>query len=160
MNILVQSNITKEKLFFVIIKANYYYWLIQFLRPIKLLFVQQTQLSFFVNLSTNPNHIESKNCNINYGKSKSNISDGRGNQEFEIEKKAFTHPNYNSSKNFNNKNNGKMRDIIFNKKFVIKEMLLTNLNHIRSKSFCNNYDKKNSNIRVKINIKKFKTKIS
>ena len=84
-NIFMQSNAVEKGLFNHAIEAIDYYWLIQPPTPIELVFLWLAQLSPLVDLSIDPDHIESKNLGNNYGKINYNMSDEVDNEKLMTE---------------------------------------------------------------------------
>ena len=95
-NILMQSNISKKKLFDLVILAIDYYWPIQPSIPTKSIFFWLDRLNLFVGLPTNLNRIKSESHN-------NNCDMGReDNKMFWTKEMPPTNPNCTESKSHGN----------------------------------------------------------
>lgn len=73
-------------------------------------------------------------------------------------KQLLTNPNCTSSKSFSDKNNGKIKHKIGDKKLWIKKISFINLSYTKNKICGDNYNKNNGYIKNKVDNEKFKTK--
>ncbi len=158
-NILVQSDVSEKKLFYLTILAIDYYRPLQSPILTELIFLQPDRLNSLVGLLNNPNRTKSQshNDNCNMGK--------EGNKMFWTEKIPSTNPNYTKSKSQddiysknhydisdgagiqqllsdNSKGSIKNFDIgkVDDEVTWIEEMPPTDLNYIESKNHGDNYN--------------------
>lgn len=120
-NIPVQSNAAKKKLFDLAIVVIDYYWPVQSIIPTKSIFLQLAQLNSLIDLSTDPDYTESKSFNDNCGKSNGDMSDRVDGDELIPEKKFVTEEKFETEEKLDMEETMKTKDLESLKQLMSKQ---------------------------------------